>query len=148
MSTTILGDYLYTLGNYPSSLSSVISSQTEKLADYVRRVRREKGLSTSDVQQRSGGGISDAYITRIENEQSLNISVSKLQALARGLGVSEDEIFAVARGTPLKHQRTVKEAMLVDYFNSLPVDRQDDLLKYAVMLVQHHGKESKAKKRA
>lgn len=74
----------------------------ETLADYCRRIRNEKGLSTTKVQELSkkGGrkGITDGYISQIENNYIQNVSPEKLQALARGLGISEEEIFAVARG--------------------------------------------------
>jgi transcriptional regulator with XRE-family HTH domain len=80
----------------------VQSRNTESLADFVKRIRHEKSFSTTDVerQSRRGGakGISDAYVTRIENKYVTNVSPEKLKALARGLGESEDAIFAVARG--------------------------------------------------
>jgi transcriptional regulator with XRE-family HTH domain len=70
----------------------------EALKSFVRRVRREKNLSTSDIQARSQGKISDAYVSKIENGEVKNVSPEKLRALAEGLGVSEEEIFRVARG--------------------------------------------------
>lgn len=52
-----------------------VTKQVENLRDYVRRVRREKGLSTTEVERRSGRKISDAYVTKIENDESLkNVS--------------------------------------------------------------------------
>jgi transcriptional regulator with XRE-family HTH domain len=83
---------------YDSRFMSVNSKSTETLPDYVRRVRTEKRLSTVDVERQSGNRISDSYVTRIENGYVKNVSPEKLKALAKGLGVSEDEIFAVARG--------------------------------------------------
>ena len=70
----------------------------EELKSFVRRIRREKNLSTSDIQKRSQGKISDAYVSKIENGEVQNVSPAKLRALADGLGVSEEEIFRVARG--------------------------------------------------
>lgn len=80
----------------------VVSSLTmsETLQDYVRRLRIEKNLSAVDVETRSSNTISDAYILQIENGHARNPSPEKLKALAKGLGVSEDEIFRVARGRP------------------------------------------------
>jgi len=68
------------------------------LARYVARVLKEKRLSRRDVQVISGWKITDAYVGSIINGRAKNLSVEKLQALARGLGVNEDEIFRVARG--------------------------------------------------
>jgi transcriptional regulator with XRE-family HTH domain len=61
-------------------------------------VLKEKRLSLRDVQVISGWKITDAYVGSIINGRAKNLSVEKLQALARGLGVNEDEIFRVARG--------------------------------------------------
>lgn len=72
--------------------------RTESLAEFVRRVRIDKNLSTGDVSRRSLGSITDAYVSRIENGLVKNVSPEKLQALAKGLGVVESEIFRVARG--------------------------------------------------
>lgn len=71
---------------------------TESLADYVRRIRNEKGLSLVDVSARSGGAVGRTHINRIENGFTTNPSPRKLRALAVGLGVPEEELFAVARG--------------------------------------------------
>ena len=75
-----------------------IVARAEGLARYVARVLKEKRLSLRDVQVMSGGKITDAYVGSIINGRARNLSVEKLQALARGLGVDEDEIFRVARG--------------------------------------------------
>lgn len=78
------------------------SKKRETLGDYVKRIRKEKNLTTTEVEARSrrGGkkGISNGYITQIENDPSINPSWNKLQALASGLGVSETEIAKVASG--------------------------------------------------
>lgn len=70
----------------------------EKLADFVRRTRNEKRLSTPDVERLSNFRITDGYVSRIENNGVKNVSPEKLSALAKGLGVTEEELFAVVRG--------------------------------------------------
>lgn len=75
-----------------------IVERAEGLARYVARVLKEKRLSRRDVQVMSGNKITDAYVGSIINGRARNLSVEKLQALARGLGVNDDEIFRVARG--------------------------------------------------
>jgi transcriptional regulator with XRE-family HTH domain len=110
MSTIILGNTHKIVGDRYNRLFDVNTSQLpqEDLADYVRRIRSLKGLSQNDVERgsRSGGldGISSAYIGQIEVRQVLgdSLTAKKLSALARGLHVSEDEIFDVARGKPKK----------------------------------------------
>lgn len=68
------------------------------LARYIARILKEKRLSLHDVQVMSGWTITDAYVGSIIRGRASNPSVEKLQALALGLGVDEDEIFRVARG--------------------------------------------------
>jgi transcriptional regulator with XRE-family HTH domain len=72
--------------------------KADGLTQYVARLLKEKRLSRRDVQVMSGWKITDAYVGSIINGRARNLSVEKLQALARGLGVDEDEIFRVARG--------------------------------------------------
>src|SRR4051794_5488236 len=74
---------------------------TETLSQYVARIMQEKQLKMYDVEVRSGRRITDAYVGNILKGKARNPSVDKLQALAAGLGVDEDEIFRVARGLPL-----------------------------------------------
>lgn len=81
----------------------------EKLADFVRRTRNEKGLSTPDVERLSNFSITDGYVSRIENDGVKNVSPEKLSALAKGLGVTEEEVFAVARGKIPNKQLVTEE---------------------------------------
>jgi len=70
----------------------------EKLADYVRRVMKQKQLKLREVEKRSGGDITNGYISGIITGRISNVSVSKLQALARGLEVDVHELFSAAVG--------------------------------------------------
>jgi transcriptional regulator with XRE-family HTH domain len=82
----------------PKTGDSMAKKETGDLARYIARVLKEKGLSLHDVQVMSGWKITDAYVSSIIRGRATNPSVEKLQALALGLGVDEDEIFRVARG--------------------------------------------------
>lgn len=83
-----------------NKFSVVDSQQPLTLATFVRQTREDKGYSLERVQQLSGNQINASYVSRIENGYVTEESVTpkKLQALAKGLRVSEDELFAVARG--------------------------------------------------
>ena len=81
------------------------SQEVESLPKYVQRVMKERGLKPKDVERRSGGKIVDAYVTKIVRGKTKYPSVVKLQALAEGLGVDEEELFRVARGVPLKGKK-------------------------------------------
>ena len=81
-----------------SGRDDMAKNGTDGLANYIARVLKEKRLSLRDVQAMSDSKITDAYVGSILRGRASNPSVEKLQALARGLGVDEDEIFRVARG--------------------------------------------------
>lgn len=106
-------------------------SRQESLDRYVRRVLKEKGLSYADVEARSQGAISDSYIGNIVTGSVGSVTVVKLKALARGLDVSEDEIFAVARGTSPADFRDFQKsrfAAIFDKYRKLANDDQKELL--------------------
>jgi transcriptional regulator with XRE-family HTH domain len=75
-------------------------SKTSKqgLSRYVERVMKAKHLSRRDVKLRSGGEITDSYVSGIISGSAKNLSVGKLKALARGLRVREIELIRVAFG--------------------------------------------------
>lgn len=78
-------------------------SQTKRhldLKSYVKRILKQKRMTLRDVQLRSGGAITQAYVGAIVQGIHSNPTVEKLKALARGLGVDEDELFRAARGIP------------------------------------------------
>ncbi len=70
----------------------------EGLSRYVERVMREKHLSRRDVKLKSGGEITDSYVSGIISGSANNLSIEKLKALARGLRVREIELIRVAFG--------------------------------------------------
>lgn len=75
-------------------------SKTSKqgLSRYVERVMKAKHLSRRDVKLRSGGEITDSYVSGIISGSAKNLSVGKLKALARGLRVPDIELIRVAFG--------------------------------------------------
>ncbi len=70
------------------------------LAEFLKSERKKRKLSAVDVERNSGGAISDSYISRIENGEVTNVSPEKLDALAKGLGIPEDDLYRAARGLP------------------------------------------------
>lgn len=81
-----------------STLLFVDSGKPENLAAYIRKTREDKGFTVEEVAERSRGGISQAYVNKIENGGVKNVSPEKLSALAKGLSISEEEMFAIVRG--------------------------------------------------
>jgi transcriptional regulator with XRE-family HTH domain len=73
----------------------------ETLGDFVRRVRREKRLTLAEVSDRSaryGRRISAGYISHIENDPTVKVTMDRVAALARGLGVPVWELAERAAG--------------------------------------------------
>ena len=74
----------------------------ESLGDFVRRIRTQKNMSCADVSRRSARKgqrpIAASYANRIENDPKLRPSADRLKALADGLGVPAEELFARAIG--------------------------------------------------
>jgi hypothetical protein len=68
------------------------------LSRFVRNKMREEHLSRRDVSIRSGGLIGETYVGAITSGTCTNVTVEKLKALARGLGIDEMELAAVAFG--------------------------------------------------
>ena len=73
-----------------------------KLQDYVRRLINEKNLNYRKVAWNSRGMISHSTVYDIIVGRNMNPSLSALRGLAKGLGVSEEEIFAAATGKTLE----------------------------------------------
>ena len=80
------------------------------LSRYVERVMQEKHLSRRDVKLRSGGAITDSYVSGIISGTATNLSVDKLKALARGLRVREIELIRVAFGLSDEPQRIADQS--------------------------------------
>jgi len=68
------------------------------LSRYVERVMKEKHLSRRDVSLRSGGEITDSYVSAILSGSAKNPSIDKLKALAHGLRVREMGLIRAAFG--------------------------------------------------
>lgn len=95
-----------------NSVIRFVVQDLQGLAAYVSEKMQRQNLSLHDVAKRSGGRISHATVANIVNVASKEVKSSTLAGLAKGLGVSEDEIVAVARGKnnqPMTLERFVQE---------------------------------------
>jgi transcriptional regulator with XRE-family HTH domain len=103
----------------------------ESLGQFIRRIRTEKNLSCMDVSKRSARKgqrrISGSYINRIENDPKLRPTADRLKALADGLGVPTEQVFARMIGFAPEGE-TCEEIELLAQFRELSPERRDDLL--------------------
>jgi Helix-turn-helix. len=119
-----------------------MTKSTETLADYVGRIRRERGLSLADVERQSARGgqkIAGGYVNRIENGLAKRVSPDRLQALARGLGVPVDGLWAVVSGQAPGEANKADEARLLAMFRELPAGRRKDVLRILETLHSEHA---------
>ncbi len=108
----------------------------ETLGDFVSRIRNEKGLSCTDVSERSarfGEPISASYVNRIENKQIKNPSPDRLRALAHGLGIPAEDLLARAAGLVAPGGQS-EEHQLVTRFRELSPDLRVIVLQIVNML--------------
>jgi transcriptional regulator with XRE-family HTH domain len=108
------GELVMSTNIFDRSLNKIDTSldrqadDAEDLRQYVKRTLKLKRLSLRDVQRRSGGDITQGYVGAIIKGTNSNLTVDKLKALARGLGVDEDEMFLVARGAGGQRERSAR----------------------------------------
>ena len=124
-----------------------LSKITETLADLVRRTRIEKGLSLKDVERQSARGgrkIAAGYVSRIENGLVKQVSPDRLLALARGLGVPDDELWARVSGKKRSDRDEEQEQRLLFLFRELPAEKRSD---FVLMLEALQAGGSRGKRR-
>jgi transcriptional regulator with XRE-family HTH domain len=98
MSTNILDELNKMLGG--DELPPNTEWQPLELGAYVKKVMHDKRLSLRQVALASDGGITQGYVGGIMNGHYRNLTVDKVKALAKGLGIDDDELFTILRGKP------------------------------------------------
>lgn len=96
-----------------------ISPRSETLSDYVRLKLIEKDLTTRDVQERSSSGgekITQSYVSQIVSGTAKNLTLTKLRALARGLGVPIEEVISKAYGETYQDDIAFAESRFADAY--------------------------------
>ena|SRR5258708_7536260 len=96
----------------------------ENLSQYVQRILRQKKLKLADVERTCGKEITGSYISRIIKGTVTNLTVEKIDALARGLDVDPYELFQAALGRAPQtadEPSSVDSAVFVDTIQKLLV---------------------------
>lgn len=96
-------------------------------------------MSCADVSRRSTrkgqGQIAASYINRIENNPKLRPTADRLKALADGLGVPAEELFARVAGN-VPESETPEEIELLARFRQPSPERRDDLIRIVDLYYQ------------
>lgn len=115
-----------------------VPSEQESLSDYVRRVANEKSLSHREIARRSGDLISHVTVGDIINNNRGDVKVETIKGLAKGLGVSEEEIFAVVRGKTTSGELAFDELRLLEVYRMLPPEKRLEAIAHLEVLLQFH----------
>lgn len=102
----------------------------ENLPQYVTRLMEEKQLSMQAVAERSRQQISKAYLCDLLHQRTANPTITKITALAAGLGVPPEEIFAVLEGEAHAEKRNFENsifAVLFDQYRKLKIENKREL---------------------
>ena len=91
----------------------------ESLNRYISDLFAERGLSAADVERRAAGKISHSLIAALAAGDWKNIRFATLRALAKGLGVAEERLFAVAMGAELQDFCRADFVMLAEKYQDL-----------------------------
>jgi len=103
--------------------------EREELADYVRRVIRDKDLSYREVAARSEDRISATTVSDIVNRRNQNLSARTQAGLAKGLGVPLREIQAIMEdGEPTNEAEFQDSALYFLYQQRLTADEETQKL--------------------
>jgi transcriptional regulator with XRE-family HTH domain len=112
--------------------------QKEDLADFVRRILKDKNLTTRDVEERArrkGKSINNGYVSRIVSRTATNLTVDRLKALALGLGVRQKDIFDRVLDEPLESEAEYQGSDFALLFSKYQ-DLTDEHKKEVRMLIK------------
>lgn len=95
------------------------------LQTFLIKKMNELGLSGYQIERRSGGAITQSYFNRIKNGEVRDPSISKLKAIARGMGIAEHEIIAAASDTDMSEQITHSRLASINFaYDGMPQEKR------------------------
>lgn len=74
-----------------------VDNEQVKISDFVRQVIADKDLSYRKVANSSGGLITHSTVSDVINERISDLTTQTIAGLAKGLGVTETEIYWIVR---------------------------------------------------
>ncbi len=123
-----------------------MSKETETFGDWLKRTRKSRGLSQSDLWRETG--ISKQYISGLEknarqprSNKLMRPGEEKVDKLARALAVPLAEArLAAGYAPPARTGGPTKGQRAAEYVDGLPDDKQDDALLFLQMLYQQYAR--------
>jgi transcriptional regulator with XRE-family HTH domain len=119
------------------NLFGVRAKQGENLADYLRQKLKENpSLRLRGIAERSGGGVTHSYLSKLMSGAASNPSVEKLEAISEGLGVPYKEVLAATEGKSLTDAESFDSEIYVAFmgFEELSDEDKAEMLATVRML--------------
>ncbi len=128
-----------------SSYAYRMRKEVETFGDWLKRQRKKRGLSQSDLWRETG--ISKQYISGLEKNarqlrsgKLIRPGEDKVDKFAHTLGVPVAEARRVAGyASPATLGDTTKGQRAAEYVDGLPEDKQDDAIMYLQMLSEQYA---------
>lgn len=130
------------------TLRGVSRKHDEELADYLRQKLNE-GATLRGIEEHSEGSITHSYLSKLLSGAASNPSRDKLKAIALGLGVPEDEVFAAAQGRMRSESEVFNSEiylMLKGYDELLDTDKAELLPTVRMLSAEIRRRRLKASK--
>lgn len=110
-------------------LATLRQMPKSRLPELIAKRMEDADLSFRDVEKRSGDKISANYVHDLRNGKydPLNVAVSKLVALAKGLGESPIVIFEAVLGKGPNGIKDETLAQMLEDYASLPAREREEL---------------------
>lgn len=110
--------------------------ENNPLGKFIAEVMDRFSLTSYDVEARSGGEIKQSWLIKVKNGLIKSPSAPKMKPLAKGLGVTEEELFAVVRGvSPDTNKIDNEEFQKMSLkFDRLPVEKKEKAREVIEML--------------
>lgn len=102
-----------------------MSTDRETLAEFVKRTMAEKGLSYRRVAENSNGAISHSTVADIANAQRFDIKRDTLKGLAKGLGVSLDDVLRIAGGLSIDQSKSKRFEIYAEFFDARDISENE-----------------------
>jgi len=119
----------------------------EKLGDYLAGYLAKPDTSTYKIAARAdsfGFELSPSTVTNIKNRINRDVGIETLRAIAKGMGVPEQEIFAVVLSAiQAEAEPDVDEGRAIEYLKGMPKAVKADAVAILETLWRRHTMESR-----
>lgn len=104
----------------------------------IRELRKAAGLSQAELAQRTG--VSQPYISQIENQDGLSLDIARMRVIARELNCTPADLLS-ERDNP--DRLTAEERRLVERFRTAETEQQEIIQRVAEPLRTYRSGSSK-----